>query len=354
MIGGRHIRHTVAAKEQRVLPLTRQGTDETLRNGIVDAVTAIFQISEYLIPEVLQIIDRLFHQISTGRMTLRSQHIQETAHAANDILCPQGIPLPGYLFGSQTGLTITVFLAIQPAYVFQHLFRIHVTALLVCIHELGTSMSQATQVFRVVQPVFQIHVYIVTVRLQRPDLPVAQNVLQGITAAGTFLITIDDNLLFAVDQTPDISFAITVLYLHLAPGLVAVHDGIFLHGHILERFNQSLGKPCTFLKPVGQGHAAQKHTMVIQTVHLTVIRHIQHKVVKGQMGQEIGRCVGSGNYIDLIGTTGFREITFQNPTVRPLVTDYLVLMFQYIANLLIGVLVEGLDDYGIFRNTAQV
>ena len=69
MIGGRQIRHTVAAKEQRVLPFTRQGTDETLRNGIVDAVAAVFQLGEYLIPEVLQVIDRFFHQISPGRMS---------------------------------------------------------------------------------------------------------------------------------------------------------------------------------------------------------------------------------------------------------------------------------------------
>ena len=98
MIGGRHIRHAVTAKEQRVLPLTRQGTDEMLRNGIVDTVAAVFQVSEYLIPEVLQVIDRLLHQISTGRMPLRSQHIQKTAHATDDFLCPQGIPLSGYLF----------------------------------------------------------------------------------------------------------------------------------------------------------------------------------------------------------------------------------------------------------------
>lgn len=56
MIGGRHIRHTVTTKEQRVLPLTSQGTDETFRNGIVDVVAAIFQVSEYLIPKVLQVI----------------------------------------------------------------------------------------------------------------------------------------------------------------------------------------------------------------------------------------------------------------------------------------------------------
>lgn len=115
MIGSRYIRHTVAAKEQRVFPLTRQGTDETLRNGIVDTVAAVFQVGEQLIPEVLQVIDRLFHQISTGRMTLRSQHIQKTAHAADDFLCPQGVPLSGYLFSCQTGLAITVFLTIQPA-----------------------------------------------------------------------------------------------------------------------------------------------------------------------------------------------------------------------------------------------
>ena len=91
MIGGRHIRHTVAAKEQQVLPLTRQGTDETLRNDIIDTIAVIFQVSEYLIPEVLQVIDRLFHQISPGKMPLRSQHIQETEHATDDFLCPQRI-----------------------------------------------------------------------------------------------------------------------------------------------------------------------------------------------------------------------------------------------------------------------
>ena len=45
------MRHPVAAKEQRVLPLTHQRADETLRNGIVDAVATVFQVSEYLIPE---------------------------------------------------------------------------------------------------------------------------------------------------------------------------------------------------------------------------------------------------------------------------------------------------------------
>lgn len=71
------MRHPVAAKEQRVLPLTHQRADETLRNGIVDAVATVFQVSEYLIPEALQVIDRLSHQIFPRRMPLRSQHIQK-------------------------------------------------------------------------------------------------------------------------------------------------------------------------------------------------------------------------------------------------------------------------------------
>ena len=87
-------------------------------------------------------------------------------------------------------------------------------------------MSQAAQVFRIVQSVLQIHVYIITVRLQRLELPVTQNILQGITAAGTFPITVDDNLFFTVDRTPDISFVAGVSYLHLALDLVAVKDGI--------------------------------------------------------------------------------------------------------------------------------
>lgn len=33
-------------------------------------------------------------------MPLRSHHIQETEYATDDFLCPQGIPLSGYLFSS--------------------------------------------------------------------------------------------------------------------------------------------------------------------------------------------------------------------------------------------------------------
>jgi hypothetical protein len=159
-------------------------------------------------------------------MPLRGQHIQETAYATDDILCLQGVSLPGYLLCEKAGLATAVFLPIQPPDIFQHLFRIQVTALLVCIHELGARMSQAAQVFRIVQSVLQIHVYIITVRLQRLELPVTQNILQGITAAGTFPITVDDNLFFTVDRTPDISFVAGVSYLHLALDLVAVNDGI--------------------------------------------------------------------------------------------------------------------------------
>lgn len=113
---GRHIRHTVTTKEQRVLTLTSQGMDETFCDGIVNIVAAIFQVSEYLIPEVLQVIHRLFHQSSPRRMYLRSQNIQETAHTANDILGSQRVPLSGYLLRRKAKLAITVFLAIQPMY----------------------------------------------------------------------------------------------------------------------------------------------------------------------------------------------------------------------------------------------
>ena len=40
-------------------------------------------------------------------MSLRSQDIQGTAHATDDFLCPQGIPLSGYFFICQTGLAVT-------------------------------------------------------------------------------------------------------------------------------------------------------------------------------------------------------------------------------------------------------
>ncbi len=100
------------------------------------------------------------------------------------------------VISAKSGLATAVFLPIQrQSHIFQHLFRIQVTAG-ENAHELGARMSQAAQVFRIVQSVLQIHVYIMAVRPQRLELPVTQNILQGITAAGTFPITVISTTFF--------------------------------------------------------------------------------------------------------------------------------------------------------------
>ena len=50
----------------------------------------------------------------------------------------------------------------------------------------------------------------------------------------------------------------------------------------------------------------------------------------------------------------FGKVAFANLAVVLLVTDYLIFVLQYIAYLLVRILVEGLDDYGIFRQPAEV
>ena len=61
-----------------------------------------------------------------------------------------------------------------------------------------------------------------------------------------------------------------------------------------------------------------------------------------------------GNYVYVVRFPGFREVSLTNLAVGLLVTDYLIFVLQYIAYLLVRVLVEGLDDYGIFRQPAEV
>lgn len=60
-------------------------------------------------------------------MPFRSQHMQETERTTDDFLCLQGISLSGNLHNCKIELTIAVFLTIQPADIFQHLFCVQVT-----------------------------------------------------------------------------------------------------------------------------------------------------------------------------------------------------------------------------------
>lgn len=60
-------RHTVATERQRVLPFPRKGgVDKTLDKGVVDTVTPVFQVSEELMPEMMQVIHSIIHQFTAG------------------------------------------------------------------------------------------------------------------------------------------------------------------------------------------------------------------------------------------------------------------------------------------------
>jgi hypothetical protein len=43
-----------------------RGVDKTLDKGVVDTVTPVFQVSEELMPEMMQVIHSIIHQFTAG------------------------------------------------------------------------------------------------------------------------------------------------------------------------------------------------------------------------------------------------------------------------------------------------
>lgn len=98
------------------------------------------------------------------------------------------------------------------------------------------------------------------------------------------------------------------------------------------------------MQPVDKGHTAQKHTLVIQMVHFTVVENVQHKMVKSQMPQEVAGGMRTGNNINMFWITLFRTICLTDFTTGCFVTYNLITVFEDIADLFVGILVEGFDD----------
>ena len=123
-------------------------------------------------------------------------------------------------------------------------------------------MSQTTEMFRVYQFFVDVHINVVTVRLQRLYLPVLEDSLENLTSSGTVLITVDYYFLFLVYQAPDIFLQEMSVHLYLAPGLVTVDNGVLDHGTVFQFLYQGACKSGSFGEPVDQRHPAQRHLMI--------------------------------------------------------------------------------------------
>ena len=58
--------------------------------------------------------------------------------------------------------------------------------------------------------------------------------------------------------------------------------------------------------------------------------------------------MGAGNLVYYLRFTAFREVTLINLTIGHLVANHLILMFQYLTDLLVGVLEKDLQHLRLF------
>ena len=92
MIGRADTRHLVAAEEKRVLPLVRQRPDAPFRQAVVYRVVPVLPVEENLLPEVVEVTDRLFHQASVPRRVFGFHQVKQASHTDYYSRCFGGVP----------------------------------------------------------------------------------------------------------------------------------------------------------------------------------------------------------------------------------------------------------------------
>ena len=94
------------------------------------------------------------------------------------------------------------------------------------------------------------YISIVAVGHDTLQFRITQEVCKYLTAAGAILIEENSRFLSLVDQYPDVTLFVVVIFAHLAPGLIAVHYRVLFQGYGFQYENQFIKVFLAFLKPV--------------------------------------------------------------------------------------------------------
>ena len=94
------------------------------------------------------------------------------------------------------------------------------------------------------------YISVVSVGHDTLQFRVTQEVCKYLTTPGAILIEENSRFLSLVDQYPDVTLFVVVIFAHLAPGLIAVHNRVLFQGDRLQYTNQLVKVFLAFLKPV--------------------------------------------------------------------------------------------------------
>ena len=183
MVGRADTSHLVAAEEQRVLPLVCQGPDAPFRQAVVYGIVPVLPVQEHLVPEIVEISDRLLHQASAPRGVSGFHQVEQAPHSYYYFRCFGRVPQASYVFLTELHLNVSLLQGVELSDVFEELTGVHVVLYLGGILELRPHVGHAADVVYIEHLVVQVQVHIVPVGLQRTELPAFQNVPQHLAAS---------------------------------------------------------------------------------------------------------------------------------------------------------------------------
>ena len=258
VICGGHFRPGVTAVMERIVSLCGQLPDCPFGKVVVYRKVAVVQKSKKLLPELLQVIER-FPVVLAPELRVSGQlSFQPAAYPYHDFLRCRTLSLAQPLFRGKPGLGISALIRKQFPDVGGEQFRLRFMSLVGGLYELVLCMRHADLMYRILelcrlQSVSDEYIGIVSVGHDALQFGIAQEISKNITPPGTVFIEEDGCTLCLVDQYPDIAFPVAVVFAHLAPRLVAVHDGILFESGGLQDADQLIQILLAFLQPVVQG-----------------------------------------------------------------------------------------------------
>ena len=134
------------------------------------------------------------------------------------------------------------------------------------------------------------HISIVSIRHYTLQFCITQKACKYLTTARAVLIEENGCFLSLVDQHPNVTLLIVVIFTHFTPGLIAVHNRVFFQSYRIQYTNQFIQVFLAFLKPVAQGVFGNGHAHIYQPLvkkakgHILYINFIGNGLQKFRSG----------------------------------------------------------------------
>ena len=115
----------------------------TVLQGCCLSYSSRHSCQEHLLPEMVEVTDRLLHQASVHWCVSRFHQVEQASHSYYYLRCLCGVPLPSYAFRKEFQPNVPLLQCVEPSDVFEELTSVHLMLYLNSVLELAPAVSHA-------------------------------------------------------------------------------------------------------------------------------------------------------------------------------------------------------------------